>query len=710
MGGTCQSKAAAEEGVEHLPVPTASAAKAKEQQDNEERRTDSETKAMLDKHRSKSFWSGLDLDGHSDEHSLEWLNAIIQLVYPRFNKAMQADVLPMVQQEVTSKAQALSGVSAITITSFDFGETPPVVGPLDVSRRSVLTGSGQAIEIRWKMQWESNCNINMKVSTRVKEFTMGLTKLRLFGEVTVLLCPIINVLPCVAAVQVYMVSPPLLDFELQGTFRSMGEGMAQILQGFVRNGVLKAFQQQIVEPNRMMILSPVVKLFQGKLEMNASNKVDDPTSLKHPRPEILAEIGAIEAQGLTAKDWSMRGGSSDPFAVIRLGDRDFRTKTVRKNVNPTWGEEGFGDFLVFSMRQQVHVEVLDNDTLQDDLIGRLPPLTFADLAKRRQEEWYDIFEADPGKLASGIGQGDAEGTVTGKVKLGYTLFAFSSDPETVKKPPKKKTRGTSFMQVQIKCLRGLPEELARGARVNVKVEGESKYTKGSKYVASRNRSDADATSQRLAEHLILVEKEDPETVAKVAGLDLETVHAILRHKPSFTCRWFEGLDIVLQDALTAVVEIEVELKGGRTLKAQQQLAVADLLQAVDMTFETSMRLEDATDSAYQSRVMLGRRRSARRADSAGAGRADTAGAVQEEKSEETEGSRSSSIFGRLSKARASVMDTIFHYEQGAEHEHEPEVFDLDIMFSLYGLTPYKRGQLEPPSRGVPDTSPPPLAS
>ncbi|CAK0821779.1 unnamed protein product [Prorocentrum cordatum] len=130
---------------------------------------------MLDKHRSKSFWSGLDLDGHSDEHSLEWLNAIIQLVYPRFNKAMQADVLPMVQQEVTSKAQALSGVSAITITSFDFGETPPVVGPLDVSRRSVLTGSGQAAPA--KMQWESNCNINMKVSTRVKEFTMGLTKL-----------------------------------------------------------------------------------------------------------------------------------------------------------------------------------------------------------------------------------------------------------------------------------------------------------------------------------------------------------------------------------------------------------------------------------------------------------------------------------------------------------------------------------------------------
>merc|ERR1719382_475522 len=243
-----------------------------------------------------------------------------------------------------------------------------------------------------------------------------------------------KVLPCVAAVQVYMVSPPTLDFELQGSFLSMGEGMAQLLRGVVRNGLLKAFQQQIVEPNRMMIMTPSVRLFQGKLEMNAGTMVDDQASLKHPRPEILAEIGAIEAKGLTAKDWSMTGASSDPYAIIRLGDRDFRTKTVKKNVNPVWGKEGFGDFLVFNMRQQVQVEVQDEDTLQDDLIGRLPPLTFGELARRSSplafsEDWYDIFEANLAQLATdnSKGQKDTKQTPTGKVKVGYTLFAFSSD-------------------------------------------------------------------------------------------------------------------------------------------------------------------------------------------------------------------------------------------------------------------------------------------
>jgi hypothetical protein len=679
MGNTCASKNAVDiEGVEAIQVPTAPPSSGAKDTDE-----DTDT---LEQRRKKSFWSGLELDEQSDEHSLEWINAIIEVGYPRFNKAMQADILPMVQQEVTTKAQALSGVAAITITSFDFGEQPPMVGPLDVARRTVTMGSGQAVEIRWKMNWESNCNINMKVSTAFRDFEMGLTKLTLSGEVTMLLCPIVKVLPCVAAVQVYMVSPPTLDFELQGSFRSMGEGMAQLLSGFVRNGVLKAFQAAIVEPNRMMILSPVVKLFHGKLEMNAGTKVDDPTSLKHPRPEILAEIGAIEAKGLTAKDFSVRGASSDPYAMIRLGDRDFRTKTVKRNVNPVWGKEGFADFLVFNMRQQVQLEVQDDDTLQDDLIGRLPPLTFAELAKKQPEDWYDIFETSKG-------QASKDSKSTGQVKLGYTLYDLSSDPETVKQPPNKKTKGTSFMQVQIKCLRGLTEDLARGAKVNVKVEGESNYTKGSKYVASKNRSDADATSQRLAEHLILQEHEEPETVAKVSGLDLETVKAIMQQKPSFTCRWFEGIDIILQDAMQAIVEVEVELKGGRTLKAQQPLMVAHLLKAPDMTFETSMRLEDASENFNQSAsVFSGRNKR----------RSQTHGGTTQ--SADTKPGRSSNFFAQA--AHATGMDRVIGLpaQRDSENERPHEVFDLDIKFALYGLKLFQRGN-EPGEPASPGTSP-----
>lgn len=700
MGSACGSKSdgRAIEGSEGetIAVPSVSSSSAGKGTTDEERRLASRRKAELDEQRSQSFWSGLESDGQGEEHTLEWLNAIIEEVYPRFNKAMRAEILPMVQQEVTSKITGLSGVSAITINSFDFGAVPPVVGPLDVSKRSVATGNGQAIEIRWKMRWKSDCDINMKIATTFKEFTMGLTKLSLSGEVTALLCPIMKVLPCVAAVQVYMVSPPTLDFQLQGTFRSMGDGMAQLLTGFVRNGVLKAFQQQIVEPNRMMILTPVLKLFQGKLEMNASTKVDDPTSLKHPRPEILAEIGAIEAKGLTAKDWSMSGGSSDPYAVIRLGACDFRTKTIKKNVNPVWGKEGFGDFLVFNMRQQVQVEVQDDDTLQDDLIGRLPPLTFGEFAKRAPEDWYDIFEANPAQLATDKGQGDGERAATGKVKIGYSLFAFSSDPETVKNPPKKKTKWTSFMQVQVKCLRGLSEEQARGAKVNVKVEGENHYTKGSKYVASKNRSDADATSQRLAEHLILEEHEAPETVAKVSGLDLETVHAIIRQKPSFTCRWFECLDIGLEDAMKARIEVEIELKGGGTLRAQtsSHMMVSHLLKAPDMTFDTSMRLEHGSQGGSKGPSS---RRSVQRAHTYGA-----------TSSEPTPVTPRASLRARVSQAaHATGIDKVIDKAQHVLHlEHREseiehhEVYDLEVTFSLYGLTPYRRELLEPASPGT----------
>lgn len=49
----------------------------------------------------------------------------------------------------------------------------------------------------------------------------------------------------------------------------------------------------------------------------------------------------LEARDLVAKDTYMLGmvkGKSDPYAMLRVGDRSVKSKTVKENLHPRWGE------------------------------------------------------------------------------------------------------------------------------------------------------------------------------------------------------------------------------------------------------------------------------------------------------------------------------------------------------------------------------------
>lgn len=49
----------------------------------------------------------------------------------------------------------------------------------------------------------------------------------------------------------------------------------------------------------------------------------------------------LEARDLVAKDTYMMGlvkGKSDPYAVVRVGNRSFKSKTIKENLHPRWTE------------------------------------------------------------------------------------------------------------------------------------------------------------------------------------------------------------------------------------------------------------------------------------------------------------------------------------------------------------------------------------
>lgn len=58
-------------------------------------------------------------------------------------------------------------------------------------------------------------------------------------------------------------------------------------------------------------------------------------------PQGVVRVHILEARDLVAKDTYMMGlvkGKSDPYVTLRVGNRHFKTKTIKENLHPKWNE------------------------------------------------------------------------------------------------------------------------------------------------------------------------------------------------------------------------------------------------------------------------------------------------------------------------------------------------------------------------------------
>ncbi|KAJ9128711.1 hypothetical protein P3X46_034554 [Hevea brasiliensis] len=100
-------------------------------------------------------------------------------------------------------------------------------------------------------------------------------------------------------------------------------------------------------------------------------------------------VRVIEARNLPAMDLN---GSSDPYVRVQLGKQKFKTKVVKKNLNPNWGEEFC--FKVEDLNEELVFSVLDEDKyFNDDFIGQLKvpvSLIFDSDSKSLGTAWYAL--------------------------------------------------------------------------------------------------------------------------------------------------------------------------------------------------------------------------------------------------------------------------------------------------------------------------------
>lgn len=100
-------------------------------------------------------------------------------------------------------------------------------------------------------------------------------------------------------------------------------------------------------------------------------------------------VRVIEAKNIPAMD---PNGYSDPYVKLQLGKQRFRSKVVKKCLNPSWCEEF--SFRVDDLKDELLISVLDEDKyFNDDFVGQIkvPILRVFDAPEKSLgTAWYTL--------------------------------------------------------------------------------------------------------------------------------------------------------------------------------------------------------------------------------------------------------------------------------------------------------------------------------
>ncbi|KAM7380824.1 hypothetical protein PAMP_004096 [Pampus punctatissimus] len=200
--------------------------------------------------------------------------------------------------------------------------------------------------------------------------------------IRVILEPLIGQVPLVGGVTFFFIRRPTLQINWTGTTNLLDSPAFSSLS---EETIIDIIASLMVLPNRMSF--PLIDQV----------KVDQ---MRFPLPRGVVRVHLVEARDLVAKDTYMMGlvkGKSDPYATLRVGHHQFQSKTIKENLNPTWNE--VFEFVIHEAPgQELEMEVFDEDTDKDDLIGRYN-LDFGEVKKEKvMDKWFPLEDVQSGEV------------------------------------------------------------------------------------------------------------------------------------------------------------------------------------------------------------------------------------------------------------------------------------------------------------------------
>uniref|UniRef100_A0A669DIV4 Extended synaptotagmin-like protein 3 n=1 Tax=Oreochromis niloticus TaxID=8128 RepID=A0A669DIV4_ORENI len=299
----------------------------------------------------------------TDVEKVQWLNKVLEQAWPFFGMYMEKLLRENIQKSVRACNTALK---AFTFTKIHFGNIITGIRAYthEVEHREVI--------LDMNLSYVGDVDIDAQVNPAI---TAGVKGLKLHGMMRVILEPLIGQAPLVGGVTFFFIRRPTLEINWTG--------MTNVLDS--PETIIDIIASLMVLPNRMCI--PLID--QVKMDQ-----------MRFPLPRGVVRVHLLEARDLVAKDTYMMGlvkGKSDPYATLRVGNRNFKSKTIKENLHPKWNE--VYEFVVHEAPgQELELELYDEDTDKDDFLGRYN-LDLGEVKREKQmDQWFALEDIQHGEV------------------------------------------------------------------------------------------------------------------------------------------------------------------------------------------------------------------------------------------------------------------------------------------------------------------------
>ncbi|XP_036760152.2 extended synaptotagmin-3 isoform X2 [Manis pentadactyla] len=461
-----------------------------------------------------------------DVERVEWANKIISQTWPYLSMIMENKVREKLEPKIREKSAHLR---TFAFTKLYFGQKCPRVNGVKAhtdkhNRRRVV--------LDLQICYIGDCEI----SVELQKVQAGVNGIQLQGTLRIILEPLLVDKPFVGAVTMFFLQKPVSPRGKRQAGHSLCNASDSLLEDLIAT--------YLVLPNRVTV--PVKKGL-------------DVTSLRFPLPCGVIRVHLLEAEKLAQKD-SFLGiqGKSDPYAKVSIGLQNFRSRTISKNLNPTWNE--VFEFIVYEVPgQDLEVDLYDEDPDKDDFLGSLQICLGDVMTNRAVDEWFVLND-----------------TTSGRLHLRLEWLSLITDPDALAED--QSGSSTAILVVFLESACNLPRNAFDYLNGEYRAKKLSRFTKNK---VSR----------------------DPSSYVKVSVGKKTHMSKTCPHSKDPV--WSQVFSFFVQDVAAEQLHLEVLDDDQECALGVLELPLCQMLRCTDLTLEQRFRLDHSgLDSLISMRLVL----------------------------------------------------------------------------------------------------------
>ncbi|XP_022438300.1 extended synaptotagmin-3 isoform X3 [Delphinapterus leucas] len=305
-----------------------------------------------------------------DVERVEWANKVISQIWPYLSMIMENKFREKLEPKIREKNVHLR---TFTFSKLYFGQKCPRINGIKVHTNKC---NRRQVVLDLQICYIGDCEI----SVELQKLQAGVNGIQLQGTLRVILEPLLVDKPFVGAVTMFFLQKPHLQINWTGLTNLLdAPGISEVSDSMLEDLIAA----HLVLPNRVTV--PVKKGL-------------DLTNLRFPLPCGVIRAHLLEGEKLAQKDHFLGlRGKSDPYAKVSIGLQHFRSRTIYKNLNPTWNE--VFEFIVHEVPgQDLVVDLYDEDPDKDDFLGSLQICLGDVMTNRVVDEWFVLKDTTSGQL------------------------------------------------------------------------------------------------------------------------------------------------------------------------------------------------------------------------------------------------------------------------------------------------------------------------